>query len=164
MDRPPLSLPQRTARGALGDPLGRFERYAIVDDGDQLDLDLEAGESFETPTEVFRDTSRSILSTNDSPDVGFDLSLNVYRGCEHGCSYCYARPTHEYLGLGAGLDFESKIFAKFTRSPPCSKRPPVPARPTRTSSRCGCRAMCGSSSSTGCVATSPTAPRKSCTD
>jgi DNA repair photolyase len=63
-------------------------------------------------TQVFKDSSRSILAFNDSPDVGFSATLNPYRGCEHGCIYCYARPTHEYLGLSAGLDFETKIFAK----------------------------------------------------
>src|SRR4051812_17022279 len=94
-------------RGALENPAGRFERFALisepVDDGDERP---------ERPTEVFRDTSKSILSTNDSPDVGMDVYLNPYRGCEHGCIYCYARPYHEYLGLSAGVDFESKIFAK----------------------------------------------------
>ena len=63
-------------------------------------------------TQFFRDATRSIIATNDSPDVGFTHSVNPYRGCEHGCSYCYARPFHEYLGLSAGLDFESKIFVK----------------------------------------------------
>jgi DNA repair photolyase len=63
-------------------------------------------------TQCLRDTSRSIIAHNDSPDVGFDASVNPYRGCEHGCIYCYARPTHEYLGLSAGLDFETKIFVK----------------------------------------------------
>jgi DNA repair photolyase len=63
-------------------------------------------------TEVFRDASRTIVSTNDSPDIGMEATINPYRGCEHGCIYCYARPTHEYLGLSAGLDFETKIFAK----------------------------------------------------
>ena len=61
---------------------------------------------------VNKDTSRSIIATNDSPDVGFDASLNPYRGCEHGCVYCYARPTHEYLGFSAGLDFQTKILVK----------------------------------------------------
>jgi len=70
-------------------------------------------EEAQVATQVFKDTSRSVLSFNDSPDVGFSASLNPYRGCEHGCIYCYARPTHEYLGLSAGLDFETKIFAKF---------------------------------------------------
>ena len=63
-------------------------------------------------TRFYRDSSRTILAHNDSPDVGFDTSINPYRGCEHGCSYCYARPYHEYLGLSAGLDFETKIFVK----------------------------------------------------
>src|SRR5205807_5837868 len=63
-------------------------------------------------TQFFRDDTRSLLVSNDSPDVGFDVSINPYRGCEHGCIYCYARPTHEYLGLSAGLDFETKIFVK----------------------------------------------------
>jgi DNA repair photolyase len=63
-------------------------------------------------TEFFRDDTQSIISRNNSPDVGFESSLNPYRGCEHGCAYCYARPTHEYLGFSAGLDFESKILVK----------------------------------------------------
>ncbi len=64
------------------------------------------------PTEYFEDTTRTIITRNDSPDVPFDFSVNPYRGCEHGCIYCYARPYHEYLGLSAGLDFETRIFAK----------------------------------------------------
>jgi DNA repair photolyase len=63
-------------------------------------------------TRFFRDDARTVLATNNTPDIGFTYSLNPYRGCEHGCSYCYARPTHEYFGLSAGLDFESKIFVK----------------------------------------------------
>lgn len=82
---------------------GRFE---------SLEIAYAPGEAQQVETEVFRDTSRSVISTNDSPDVGFSASLNPYRGCEHGCIYCYARPTHEYLGLSAGLDFETKLFAK----------------------------------------------------
>jgi DNA repair photolyase len=65
-----------------------------------------------TETVYLRDVSRSIITRNDSPDIGFDASVNPYRGCSHGCIYCYARPTHEYLGLSAGLDFESKILVK----------------------------------------------------
>ena len=64
------------------------------------------------PTQYFRDGTKSIITRNTSPDVGFETSLNPYRGCEHGCIYCYARPTHEYLGFSAGLDFESKIMVK----------------------------------------------------
>jgi len=63
-------------------------------------------------TRFFKDTSRTVLNTNDSPDIPFEYSVNPYRGCEHGCSYCYARPTHEWLGLSPGLDFESQIFVK----------------------------------------------------
>jgi len=63
-------------------------------------------------TEFLRDASRSVISSNESPDLGFDASLNPYRGCEHGCSYCYARPFHEYLGFSAGLDFETRIVVK----------------------------------------------------
>ncbi len=103
-------LPQR-ARGASLDPGNRFSRREIVFDGDELDHEA-LDEGAPDRTEVYRDTSRSVISRNASPDVPFDLSLNPYRGCEHGCSYCYARPTHEYLGLSAGLDFERKVFAK----------------------------------------------------
>jgi hypothetical protein len=63
-------------------------------------------------TQVIEERVRSILSANDSPDIGFDLSINPYRGCEHGCIYCYARPTHSYLNLSPGIDFETRIFAK----------------------------------------------------
>ena len=63
-------------------------------------------------TQFFPDTTKSIIAYNDSPDVGFDASVNPYRGCEHGCVYCYARPTHEYLGFSSGLDFETKIMVK----------------------------------------------------
>lgn len=95
-------------RGAAVNPRNRFER---------LDIDFEPGESLAErgeapPTELFRDDSKTILSRNDSPDIGFEYSLNPYRGCEHGCIYCYARPTHEYLGFSAGLDFESRILVK----------------------------------------------------
>ena len=63
-------------------------------------------------TEFLPDHSRTILTKNNSPDLGFDYSINAFRGCEHGCAYCYARPTHEYLGMNAGIDFESKIMVK----------------------------------------------------
>ena len=63
-------------------------------------------------TQFFRDGTKTIIARNNSPDVGFETSLNPYRGCEHGCIYCYARPTHEYLGFSAGLDFESHIMVK----------------------------------------------------
>ena len=82
-------------------------------DFEQLEFDEQLLRQLERPaTQYFDDTSRSIISENDSPDIPFRYSLNPYRGCLHGCSYCYARPGHEYLGLSAGLDFESRIFVK----------------------------------------------------
>lgn len=92
-------------RGAAENPPNRF----IPLYRERLDWD----EDDPTPaTRFFRDDSRKILATNDSPDIPFNFSLNPYRGCEHGCVYCYARPTHEYLSLSAGLDFETQIFVK----------------------------------------------------
>jgi len=93
-------------RGATGNPSGRFERLAVAIEP------AEGDEPASHPTELFRDSSKSILTENDSPDVAMDVSINPYRGCEHGCIYCYARPYHEYLGLSAGLDFETRIFVK----------------------------------------------------
>jgi len=93
-------------RGASSNPANRFTELRVERD-DWLHPDDPGPE-----TRLFRDSSRSIITTNDSPDVPFEASVNPYRGCEHGCSYCYARPNHEYLGLSAGLDFESKIFVK----------------------------------------------------
>ncbi len=96
-------------RGAVSNASGRFEnqRREAFDDGwDQ------ANEPARPPTEVQIDSSRSVLVYNESPDVPFDCSLNPYRGCEHGCIYCFARPTHAYLGLSPGLDFETRLFSK----------------------------------------------------
>lgn len=95
-------------RGTGENPRNRFEHS-------HFELDPDDGPPDERPapaTQFFRDASRTVIATNDSPDIPFDASLNPYRGCEHGCIYCYARPTHEYLGFSAGLDFESKIFVK----------------------------------------------------
>lgn len=89
-------------RGAADNPPPRFEKLHV-------ELDEPEGSR---KTEVFVDHTRSIIAKNDSPDIPFALSVNPYRGCEHGCAYCYARPTHEYLGLSAGVDFETRIFAK----------------------------------------------------
>ncbi|MDF3025030.1 MAG: radical protein, partial [Alphaproteobacteria bacterium] len=102
-------------RGALENPAGRFEPLQVESDPEGMTPLEGEEEEFALPklkTQIFRDKSRSIISTNDSPDIGMDATLNPYRGCEHGCIYCFARPTHEYLGLSAGLDFETKIFAK----------------------------------------------------
>jgi DNA repair photolyase len=100
-------------RGAAENPTGRFERLAYEPDAEAELWPDEDGEP-RPRTEYYRDHSRSILTHNDSPDVGFTHSVNPYRGCEPGCSYCFARPTHEWLGLSAGLDFETKIFVKET--------------------------------------------------
>jgi DNA repair photolyase len=97
-------------RGARSFIQGRFENVAreSFDDGWTPEERSEA--ALETRVAVER--ARSILSHNDSPDVGFDRSINPYRGCEHGCIYCYARPSHAYLELSPGLDFETRLFAK----------------------------------------------------
>jgi DNA repair photolyase len=97
----------KRGRGAPANPANRFEPLWYSHDPEWSDPEDPALE-----TQFFQDTSRSIITYNDSPDVGFDASINPYRGCEHGCIYCYARPTHEYLGFSAGLDFESKILVK----------------------------------------------------
>src|SRR5882757_3362055 len=100
---------RRRGRGAQSNASGRFEAEARVafDDGWQSLEDLPPFK-----TTVSLDTSRKVIARNDSPDIGFDRSINPYRGCEHGCVYCFARPTHAYLGLSPGLDFESKLLAK----------------------------------------------------
>lgn len=94
-------------RGAAGNPKNRFVRLDVLPAPE-----LAADDSPGPRTVFFHDTTRKIIATNDSPDVGFEASVNPYRGCEHGCVYCFARPTHEYLGFSAGLDFESKIMVK----------------------------------------------------
>ncbi|OAI51552.1 radical SAM protein [Planctomycetaceae bacterium SCGC AG-212-F19] len=94
-------------RGAADNPGSRFDPIRYDPDPDTPPEEAPAPQ-----TQFFRDTSRSLITYNDSPDVGFNASINPYRGCEHGCPYCYARPTHEYFGLSAGLDFETKIFVK----------------------------------------------------
>ena len=94
-------------RGTAENPTNRFEKVWKTRDPEWTEED-DPGPH----TEFLKDSSRSIISYNDSPDLGFSASLNPYRGCEHGCVYCYARPTHEYLGMSAGLDYESKIMVK----------------------------------------------------
>jgi DNA repair photolyase len=101
------NLAPKRGRGAPANPPNRFEALWYTRDPEWTDPEDPALE-----TQFFKDTSRSIIAYNDSPDVGFDASINPYRGCEHGCIYCYARPTHEYLGFSAGLDFESRILVK----------------------------------------------------
>lgn len=93
-------------------PESRFSELRFEADADELDYAAKYEEAIAPRTRFLRDASRSVISSNTSPDIPFDRSLNPYRGCEHGCSYCYARPTHEYLGLSAGLDFEQLILVK----------------------------------------------------
>jgi DNA repair photolyase len=123
LKRPPAPLPslpagepgttvereRRRGRGAVSNASGRYEPVARIafDDGWQGLDDLPPFK-----TDVTLDSTRRIITRNDSPDISFDRSINPYRGCEHGCVYCFARPTHAYLGLSPGLDFESKLFAK----------------------------------------------------
>lgn len=102
----------RTGRGTGLNHSGRFESTEIEPDWSQLDFEDVPDRTHRLQTRYFEDTARTVISQNDSPDIPFRYSLNPYRGCLHGCSYCYARPTHEYLGMSAGLDFETKIFVK----------------------------------------------------
>jgi DNA repair photolyase len=101
------ALVQIRGRGAADNPPNRFERLHVEMEQEEPDPD-DPGPR----TQFFRDDTKSIIARNDSPDVGFTHSLNPYRGCEHGCVYCFARPFHEYLGLSAGLDFETRIMVK----------------------------------------------------
>ena len=107
---PPPPLKAQKGRGAVSNMQGRYELNAreAYDDG----WEREEEEASPRKTQVTDEVAKSILSRNQSPDLPFGVSLNPYRGCEHGCIYCFARPTHSYLGLSPGMDFESKIFAK----------------------------------------------------
>src|SRR6201992_2290473 len=100
---------RRRGRGAQSNASGRYEAEArgAFDDGWQS---LDALPGFQTTVGI--ETARRVITRNDSPDIGFDRSINPYRGCEHGCVYCFARPTHAYLGLSPGLDFETRLFMK----------------------------------------------------
>ncbi|MBX9789603.1 MAG: PA0069 family radical SAM protein [Pirellulales bacterium] len=118
MAKPPRNF---VGRGSQVRPDNRFERDRLeasesqeeaVADESAAAVDVCGDERRRLPTQFFADESQSILASNDSPDVGFRWSVNPYRGCEHGCAYCYARPTHEYLGFDSGLDFETRIMVK----------------------------------------------------
>jgi DNA repair photolyase len=112
----PVFHPILPGRGAQSNPPNRFERLHITPDPD-----LEPEERPHPRTEYYFDTSESLLTRNDSPDLPFAYGLNPYRGCEHGCAYCFARPYHEYLGWSSGLDFETKILVKL-RAPDLLRR------------------------------------------
>jgi DNA repair photolyase len=115
VEEAPSPLPAIHGRSASWNPANRFEKLH-VDLGDQevvqIDPTSEEEQKPRRETQFYRDLTKTIIARNDSPDVGFETSVNPYRGCEHGCIYCFARPTHEYLGMSAGLDFESKIMVK----------------------------------------------------
>lgn len=114
-NRPSRSQPASggRGRGARGDVPNRFERvHAETDLSELADEEAQQWLATRRPTVFLPDRTASIITENRSPDIPFRFSLNPYRGCEHGCSYCYARPTHEYLGLSAGLDFETKVLVK----------------------------------------------------
>lgn len=99
--------PSPRGRGAATNPANRFEHISL-----ERDEDWDPAQDSAPRTQFLRDCSQSIITYNDSPDIPFHASINPYRGCEHGCSYCYARVTHEFLGFSAGLDFESRIMVK----------------------------------------------------
>ncbi|EKS29008.1 PA0069 family radical SAM protein [Afipia felis] len=124
-----IDVARRRGRGAQTNASGRYEREAraAFDDGWQS---LDELPPFKTT--VGLDTARKVISRNDSPDIGFDRSINPYRGCEHGCVYCYARPTHAYLGLSPGLDFESRLFMKPDAPALLEKELTVPGYEPRT--------------------------------
>jgi DNA repair photolyase len=110
----PRSAARLVGRGSPLTPPNRFERQHHEPDPEAAPApdDDSPGEARRVPTQFLPDATRSLIVANDSPDVGFRYSINPYRGCEHGCAYCYARPGHEYLGMNAGLDFETQILVK----------------------------------------------------
>jgi DNA repair photolyase len=104
-----VPTPPQRGRGALSNASGRFEKETRCDANDGWDLPEDLPP---LRTQLTRESAKTIVTRNDSPDISFDQSINPYRGCEHGCVYCFARPTHAYLGLSPGLDFETRLFAK----------------------------------------------------
>lgn len=122
MNTPPPTPPSTpiAGRGAAFNPPNRFERLQLAGDTDAW-ADCPPEERPHPRTEFYFDSTESLLTKNDSPDIPFSWGMNVYRGCEHGCAYCYARPYHEYLGWSSGLDFETKILVK-RRAPELLRR------------------------------------------
>ena len=113
IEETPQSREAIHGRGASWSPANRFEKLHIdINEMDVVQDDPEPTDRPARPTQYFDDATKTIVARNQSPDVGFETSVNPYRGCEHGCIYCFARPTHEYLGFSAGLDFESRIVVK----------------------------------------------------
>jgi DNA repair photolyase len=108
----PFTAQKAVARGATVNPPNRFEAVRVEHDWEQLEEPEELTER-RVATSFFPNETRRLITQNDSPDVPFRYSINPYRGCEHGCAYCYARPGHETLGMNAGLDFETKILIKY---------------------------------------------------
>ena len=112
----PIAEPMHKGRGALSNETSRYDTEKRIRTTDGWEAEVAAAaEDDELPplrTILTRDATRTIIARNNSPDIGFDRSINPYRGCEHGCIYCFARPTHAYLGLSPGLDFETKILFK----------------------------------------------------
>jgi DNA repair photolyase len=111
-------------RGSQIAPPNRFESVRVESDWEQLEFVEGATDDRRIATEFFADATQSLITSNDSPDIPFAYSINPYRGCEHGCAYCYARPGHELLGMNAGLDFETKVLykpnaARFLRAELC---------------------------------------------
>jgi hypothetical protein len=104
--------PIRKGRGALSNPEGRFESVRKTAEDDGWNTPPESEELPPLPTVVKPDPTRTLITRNQSPDIPFNQSINPYKGCEHGCIYCYARPSHAYLNLSPGLDFETKLFYK----------------------------------------------------
>ena len=128
---PEDGLPDRArkGRGAVSNRVGRFEPHGreAVDDGWSSAAVLDPDD--ELPplrTTVAIDATRTIIARNSSPDISFDRSINPYRGCEHGCIYCFARPTHAYLGLSPGLDFETKLLVKPDAAEPAGRGTAAP--------------------------------------
>ena len=116
------SLPKPVGRGTGVNPPNRFERVHVEDDFEQIDPEEAMPAERRVPTVFLPNDTRRLITENDSPDVPFRYSINPYRGCEHGCAYCYARPGHETLGLNAGLDFETQYPGEIRRPRAAARR------------------------------------------